>query len=311
MNKIISNIKLISSHLGFNRFIIKHCPKWHASRLYKRHFNRAINWNSPSEFNEKLRWLQFYTDTSKWTLLADKYRVREYLTNMGYGDMLVKLYGVWVNADDIDFSKLPDKFVLKTNHGCGSVYVINDKNKEDIGIIKKQLNKDLNAKYGISTAEPHYYGINPVIIAEEKLIQNGSLSKSLIDYKIYCINGEPQFCGVMYNRNVENHTYEIKLYDNDWNDISIMLGSFSHTHIGDICIPKPKNYEKMKQFCRNICKEFSFVRMDFYECNGKLYFGEFTFTPAACTGAPLGVEACKYLSDRLVLPKNKKKFPLS
>ena len=272
-------------------------PKWQANRLYKNNFGRSINWNHPTEFNEKIRYLQFYSDTSKWPLLADKYRVRKYITEKGYEDILVKLYGVWKDAKDIDFSKLPNSFVLKTNHGCGSVYIIKNKQEANLEKIKRQLNKDLKESFGIDTAEPHYLKINPVIIAEELLRQDGNQSSTLIDYKFYCIYGEPQFCGVMYNRNIANRTYDVKLYDNDWKDITKFLAKTAH--VGNKDIPRPRNFDAMKEFCRKVCAEFPFVRMDFYESNGKLYFGEFTFTPAACSGGSIGPDALKILADQI------------
>lgn len=279
---------------------IKICfPKWYANKLYKKQFNRNINWEKPTEFNEILRWLQFKTDTSKWSLLADKYRVRKYLEDRGYGDMLVKLYGVWSKAEDIDFTVLPDSFVIKTNHGCGSVYVINDKRSVDLEQIRTNLKKDISVKFGIDTAEPHYLHIKPVIIAEELLHQDGDISSTIIDYKLYCTHGEPQFCGVMYNRTISNHAYDINLYDSNWEDISTLIGIYPNVNIGTSTIPKPKNFDLMKEFCRDVCSEFPFVRMDFYECYGKLYFGEFTFTPGACFGRPLGLEAGKILSDKI------------
>ena len=282
---------------NIKRLIKRMFPKWQADRLYKLNFGRFINWDHPTEFNEKLRCHQFYSDTSKWSLLADKYRVRDYIKEKGYEEILVKLYGVWDNANDIDFSKLPDSFVLKTNHGCGSVYIIKDKHKANLEKIKQQLNEDLKESYGIETAEPHYLKIKSVIIAEELLCQDGSQSSSLIDYKFYCIYGEPQFCGVMYDRDITNRTYYVKLYDNDWKDITQFLAKTAHAGTRDV--PRPHNFDAMKEFCRKVCKEFPFVRMDFYESSGKLYFGEFTFTPAACSGGSIGPEASKLLADQI------------
>lgn len=281
--------------------VLKTFPKWQANRLYRSIFNRNINWKNPTEFNEKLRWLQFYTDTSKWSELADKYRVRNYLQNRGYGDLLVNLYGVWDNADNIDFTKLPDSFVIKTNHGCGSVYIINDKNTVDLEAIRQNLKKDLNDKFGVATAEPHYLRIKPVVIAEELLRQDGDFSTSLVDYKMYCVKGEPVFCAVMYNRDIHGHRYDVNLYDNNWKEVNHLIADLHHTHRGQSVIPKPRNFERMKQFCKDMCSEFEFVRMDFYECGGKLYFGEFTFTPGACSGGSLGKEASQRLSEKINL----------
>lgn len=285
---------------GIKYYIKKKFPKWVANKLYKQHFGRDIDWNHPTEFNEKLRWLQFNTDTSKWTVLADKYKVREYIESQGYGNLLVKLYGVWDKTEDIDFQTLPDSFVIKTNHGSGSVYIVKDKNKANLESIRENLKKDLADDFGTISAEPHYHLIPRVIIAEELLESGENESSSLVDYKFYCTYGEPQFCGVMFNRNIKSHTYNVRLYDNGWNDISHLLDE--NVNRGSHGISKPQNFEAMKEFCRKVCKEFPFVRMDFYECGGKLYFGEFTFTPAACTGGSLGKEACKILAEKIKIP---------
>lgn len=297
MSTILTSIKKTSFYTLINKFVFKHFPKWQANRLYKKQFYRYIDWRNPTEFNEKLRWLQFNTDTSKWSQLADKYRVREYIKNSGYGDLLVKLYGVWDDAEKIDFNLLPKKFVIKTNNGCGSVFIVRDKTKINLEEIRSNLKKELSNKYGIVSAEPHYLKIKPVIIAEELLEQENHISSSLVDYKLYCVYGEPQFCGVMFNRDIKKHKYNVRLYDNDWNDISNQLAP--EVDRGSSSISEPHNYDLMKKFCHEVCKEFPFVRMDFYECNGNLYFGEFTFTPAACTGGSLGSEACNWLSRKI------------
>lgn len=301
LKHIIKFVAKISGALYLRNFFYEKFPKRHAAKLYKSRFGRNIDWQNPTEFNEKLRWMQFYTDTSKWTLLADKYRVREYLEKNGYSELLVKLYGVWDNAEDIDFTKLPESFVIKTNHGSGGVFVVRDKSKVDSNVIRAELNKGISKKFGIETAEPHYFSIRPAIIAEELLEQDGDVSSSLIDYKFYCTDGEPQFCAVMYNRDIEHHQYDVRVYDMKWNEISHFVGDYSHVRKGKTSVPKPKNMDRMIQFCRDMCKEFPFVRMDFYETNGRLYFGEFTFTPAACTGSPLSPEACEKLSQKILL----------
>ena len=144
-------------------------PKWVANRRYRNTFGRNIDWNHPTEFNEKIRWMQFYTDTSKWSLLADKYQVRKYLEGKGHSDILVKLYGVWDKAEDIDFDVLPDSFVLKTNHGYGEVVIVRDKAQIDKDSIRRRMSRFQRTPFGYNTAEVHYLKIKPVIIAEELL----------------------------------------------------------------------------------------------------------------------------------------------
>ena len=275
-------------------------PKHRASKLYRLYFHRPLNWIHPTDLNEKIRWIQFNTDTRKWSLLADKLRVRDYLKRNGYEKNLVKLYGYWEKAEDIDFSRLPEKFVLKTNHGYGNVYVIKDKNKENLEVIRGQLGKAIKQPFGYFTAEPHYTKIKPYILAEELLEQDGGISSSLIDYKFYCIDGVPQYCLVVYNREYNSLNHHVKLYDMMWQDCSHLLKKYIPR--SDLQFPKPKTLTEMIAFCNAMCSDFPFVRMDFYEVSGKMYFGEFTFTPAACTGGSLGEELCLQLGKLIKLP---------
>lgn len=271
-------------------------PQQWANYIYKKHFGYDIDWQSPRDLNEKIRWLQFNTDTSKWSDLADKYRVRDYVKEKGLGNILVQLYDKWDNIEEIDFSQLPDSFVLKTNHGTGDVIIVNDKNSANLFEIKKQLKKAYNYKFGVLTAEPHYLDIKTCIIAEEKLEEkNNSISSSLIDYKFYCFYGEAECVLVCYDR-TKSHTGKI-IYDMSWNQ------RLDYTNVHDPknikSIPCPINFERMKDACRKLGKEFPFVRIDFYEVNGKLYFGEMTFTPAAALSNAESKDFLKYLGDKI------------
>ena len=149
-------------------------------------FHRMPNFEHPTDLNEKINWMKFYGDTSKWADLADKYKVREYIESKGLADTLVKLYGRWDNANDIDWDKLPKQFVLKVNNGCGDVLICKDKSKLDISSVVKKYNQLVSMKYGAVTGEPHYAKIKPCIIAEELLdVSKQSIpSTSLIDYKV-------------------------------------------------------------------------------------------------------------------------------
>ena len=121
-------------------------PANYAKYIYTKATGRKLNLKDPRDYNEKIQWLKVYSDTSQWTDLSDKYKVREYIEKCGLKNILVKLYGVWERAEDIDFSKLPDKFVLKTNHGHSKIILVEDKNKLDIDHTEKQLNKWVNEK---------------------------------------------------------------------------------------------------------------------------------------------------------------------
>lgn len=274
---------------------------WLANKMYKKNFGRPINWKQPTEMNEKIRWMQFYIDTTKWTELADKYRVREYIKNKGYGDILVPLLGVWENARDIDFAKLPDSFVIKTNHGSGDVFVIQDKSKVNLEKIRVKMQHFLKTPFGYENAEPHYLGIPPCIIAEEMLPIDSRFSSSMVDYKFYCIKGNPYCCAVFYDRNPITHHTNSTFYDMQWARHDEWRSP--HIAIPAKDIPRPQTLSRMIQACHDLAEEFPFVRLDFYEAGGKLYFGEFTFTPAALTGGSMDKEnLCMKIGELIELP---------
>ena len=174
-----------------------HHPRTLMRIRYFARFHKLLKLRNPQTLNEKILYLSLCTDTTLWTRCADKYRVREYVKECGLEETLVKLYGVWRNPHEIDFNKLPEKFVLKGNHGCGDVFIITDKFQMDKEKIVRSLEKDLKEKYGALEAGMHYMRIpTPVAIAEEYLENDEKTSKisnSLIDYKIWCFNGKASF----------------------------------------------------------------------------------------------------------------------
>ena len=268
---------------------VRFFPRWYAKYFYKKVTNKKLNLKTPKELQEKIQWLKLYSDTSQWTDLADKYKVRDYVSQCGLSEILVKLYGVWERAEEIDFSSLPEKFVFKTNHGFKKLILVEDKSKLDINKTKRQLDTWVKEKYGLVSFEPHYWNIDRRIIAEEFLEDNYnmSISSSLIDYKFYCIHGEPEVIICMYDRgnttygsNLEKDLSGLKknLFDLDWNPCPEFLSEGYGINIKND-IPKPTRFDEMKRICKILAKPFPFVRVDLYEVNGKVYFGEMTFTP--------------------------------
>ncbi len=252
-------------------------PKRYISNCYKKKMRgKKVDWKNPTDLNEKIQWLKLYSDTSKWTKLADKLLVREYIENCGLKNILVPLFGVFTNAKDIDFDKLPESFVLKTNHGSGDTMIINDKtliNKEEI---IKTLNNNLKHKFGYECGEPHYFPIKPVIIAERLLINDDSkISSSIIDYKFWCFNGKARYVFVCSNRTKYNT--DIMVYDTRWAPYPEYCKNTSHYKIGTP-IPKPGNLETMIQISERLSSDFPEVRVDLYSSERRIYFGELTFT---------------------------------
>jgi hypothetical protein len=190
--------------------------------------------------------------------------------------MLVDLYGKWDNTEDIDFNELPNSFVLKTNHGCGTIVLVEDKNIIDVQKTKNNLNKWLKLEFGVITAEPHYKNIKPCIIAEERLIATTNMG--LIDYKFWCLDGEPFFVLVCYDRVIGSHT-KLCIFDLDWNlHPEYLDGSHVKDKDNTPLIPKPQCFNEMLDASRILSKGFPEVRVDLYVVNGKPYFGELTFT---------------------------------
>ena len=246
-------------------------------------FHKKLNLSNPKNLNEKILYLSLKTDTSCWSTLADKYKVRQYVESNGYKEILTQLYGVWEEAEKIDFESLPQAFVLKVNHGCGDALIVRDKNiinSENRRGIMLYFSNLLKKKYGTSV-ERHYSKIKPLIIAEELLINDDYSSKyseSLIDYKIWCFNGKPNYIFTCCNR--ERHRLDVQLYNLDWKTESQYIKTSSHYRLG-AKLPKPKNLEYMLQIAEKLSKPFPCVRIDLYNIGGKVYFGEMTYTSAA------------------------------
>jgi len=210
--------------------------------------------------------------------LADKYAVRKYIEEKGYEKYLVPLLGVWDNASQIDFSKLPDSFVLKTNNGAGTVMIVEEKSIINEAKVRAQLNKWLKKQFGLKQGEPHYLRIKPLIIAEAVLKEKTPISSSLIDYKIWCFDGKAFGTWACYNRH--RFVAETEWHDLDWNYRPEWSVFTDHYKDGHGRVPKPKNYDAMISFAQDLSKGFPQVRVDLYNIDGQIYFGELTFTSA-------------------------------
>ena len=254
-------------------------PRINANRVYKHIFHKDINWENPQNLIEKIYWLQLFTDTTLWTKCADKYRMREYVESKGCGHLLPKLYGHWENAEDIDYGKLPQSFVLKTTNGCGQVLIVPDKSELNIVETNKLLNQWMELKYGFTDAQIHYSRIEPCIIAEEYLSVNEK-RQSLIDYKVWCFEGKPEYILVVHDRIIRGpgRNYKTSAYDLDWNNISDRALNKDNCHFDGIDLPRPKCLDGMIKHAAILSASFSEVRVDFYDIDGRLVLGEMTFT---------------------------------
>ena len=256
-------------------------PRYASDIMYRRAFHKKQNLDNPQNLIEKINWLQFNSDTAMWTLCADKYRMREYVDKCGLNDYMPKLYGHWNKAEDIDFEDLPNEFVLKSNNGCGTVKIVRDKSQLDIPATRKLLNGWLKP-YGYIGGQSHYMRIKPCIIAEELLHQDEEQKAfspdSMVDYKVWCINGKPESILVVFNRH-DALQVNIALFDTEWNAMPQYLQSTKlDVYDPNYTIPKPITLDEMLKVATKLSKPFPEVRVDFYEVDSKPVVGELTFT---------------------------------
>ena len=252
-------------------------PKFVIDTIWKKQFGYSIDWKHPRDINEKIQWLICYGDTSQWPDLADKYKVRDYVIQKGYSELLPKLYGKWEKAEDIDFHLLPNKFIIKCNHDSNSWHKIDQSKGFDKEALISDLNAHIKRKWGYINCEPHYNKIKPLIIAEQLLESKiDSFSSSLVDYKVWCFDGKPYSVWVCYNR--DHHGTDVNLYDLNWQvhpEYSVFTNYYRN---GGGKVPKPQNLAEMLEVAGNLSKGLPEARIDFYIVDGKLYFGEITLT---------------------------------
>lgn len=245
------------------------------SKLYFRIvMKKKLNIDSPKTFNEKLQWLKlnYYPKNPTVVKCTDKYAVRSYIKEKGYENKLVPLLGVWDRAEDIIWDELPNKFVLKCNHGCAYNIVVNNKNKLNKSETIKQLNSWLKEDFGAFNIELHYSEIT-----HHRIVCEEFLGDNITDFKFFCFNGEPRY---IYVSNDLIHDRQAKIGFFYLNGKKMPLKRDDYADIESVDLPS--YYDEMLEMTKALCKEFPFVRVDFFIANERYYFAELTFTPSAC-----------------------------
>ena len=267
--------------------------------VYFRHFKKFIDFDNPKTFNEKIQWLKLNYRKEEYTNLVDKYRVKQYITKLIGEEYVIPTLGVWKNVDDIDFKSLPEKFVLKCNNDSGGIVIC--KNKKDFDEVKaksflKERLKNNGYWYG---REWPYKNVKPCIIAEKYM--EDSISKDLKDHKFFCFNGSMEFFDIDIDRFIEHRS---NYYDRNGNFLP-----FGKTYCPPDYTKKiemPKNLDKMIELAETISHNTVLSRIDFYEIDGQVYFGEITFYPGSGF-SPFTDEKWDYkLGDMIDLPNIKK-----
>ena len=269
MNKIL--FLLTHPRAAANTMLV-HCGKKipderYLSLFYLINFGKKPNLETPQSFNEKMNWLKLRDRRDVYTTMADKYAAKTYVAERIGPEYVVKNYGVYDRWEDIDFDSLPNKFVIKGTHDSGGAFICKDKNTFDFKEAEQRIKHNLRINYFFPLREWPYKNIKPRIIVDQLLDDHSG--SELRDYKFWCFNGKPTF---MYVTN-KGKVIKENFYDMDFKPISIDHG-FERT------IPeyeKPTNFDKMKELAAQLSAGIPFVRVDFFNVDGKIYFGEFTF----------------------------------
>ena len=263
---------------------------------FKKEMGRSLNLKNPLTFNEKLQWLKLYNRNPLYTTLVDKYAVKQYMSKLIGEQYIIPTLGVWGNFEDIDFDKLPNQFVLKCTHDSGSYVVCRDKSKLNIDEARKKLATALKRNYYYPGREWPYKNVPPRIIAEQYIEdRNGAL----IDYKFSCFDGYVDCVMACLDR----HLNDTKFYffDKEWNLKRLNIRGKNAP--ADFSIPKPSCMDQMFDIAAKLSEKIPYVRVDLFECDGKIYFGEMTFYPDSGFDANLLPETDKYFGQLIDLSK--------
>ena len=218
------------------------------------------------------------------TKCADKFLVREFIKEKGYADILNELFGVYERVEDIDYEKLPDKFFMKTNHDSGTYALVDKSNPDSIKRAESLISKALNNNYYFESREWQYKDIKPLILCEKYL--ETCDDAGLVDYRFFCFDGKIGFVAVDIGTTsaTGKHAYDARrnLYNRDF---ELLNAKLKREHFDKNLVSRPQNYEKMVEIAENLSKPFKHVRVDFYNINGKIIFGEMTF----CNGGGMQV----------------------
>lgn len=245
--------------------------------LYKTKTGNQLDLDQPKRFTEKIQWRKIYDQDQAYTSLSDKLAVRGWVEKKIGKEYLIPMLGYWKHFDDVGFDFFPNQFVLKTNNASQTNIVIKDKTE----FLKHKRNAKRKMEYWLETPyafleglEFQYLYIDPLIIAEKYIAPDNGKAE-LVDYKFYCFNGKPILCQVIGDRTTSE---TIDFYDMKWNYVELRIPPYPNSKFG---VKRPMNFELMKTLSSKLSAGFQYVRVDLYESNGKVYFGEMTFTPAS------------------------------
>ena len=265
-----------------------------AEYLYKEMTGYWPEYKQPKLLSDKLMWLTRYYQQTEKTICADKYKVRDYIAKKGLSSILIPLIGVYDNPEEIEYDTLPNQYVLKCNHGSGYNIIVLDKSKNNIAYTNEQLKSWMNTDYYNCFCEIHYKNIERKIICEELLSQTAPT-----EYQCWCINGEPD--SLLVCRKNFDGSYDAGSFSTDFKQLYDRYDEKK----ADGILERPKCLDEILEYSRILSKDFPFVRADFYEVEGKVYFAEITFTPNGNYLTKYKPDFHERLGKKLILPQSK------
>jgi len=291
--------RIISARL--RSALLRLSPVLFAKRRYRLMVGRALDLDHPRTFDEKLLWLMLYWRHPLKSTCGDKYSMRAYVAGHGWERILPTLAGVYERSGDIDFDALPEKFVLKCTHGWGFNIICKNKAALDRDEVRRRLDAWMAADMSTYFGELHYASMQHRIICEHYL--DDLSGEEPIDYKLYCFGGKVHCTLVCQQRSVRHGHPLFDFYDRTWTSKL----PYSRTNsMADRSVPQPRSYDEMVAAAEELSKPFPFVRMDFYDIQGRAVLGEMTFTPNACIDPDYPDDAQRVLGSLIVLPE---RFP--
>lgn len=237
--------------------------------IFRRDMGYSLNLKNPKTFSEKLQWLKLYDKHTEYTDMVDKVASKEFVAKIVGKKYVIPTIGVWNNVEDIDWNKMPNQFVIKSTNDSGGVVVCKDKSKLNIKDVITKLKGLGNRDYTKYNKEYPYHNVPHRFIAEQYMEDESGFE--LKDYKIFCFDGKPEFLFVATGR--QNHDTRFDFYDTEFNHLPVLNG---HPN-ADVWPTKPENFEEMLEVASKLSKGIPHVRIDLYNINGKIYFGEMTF----------------------------------
>lgn len=264
---------------------------------YRLRVGKKLNLDNPTTLNEKLQWMKFNYRFPLQSIVSDKLLVRDYVREKIGEEYLIPLLGAWERYDDIDFNTLPDQFVLKCNHDSGGLVVCTNKNNLDHKKSREQIERSLKNNFYYIGREYQYRNIKPMIICEQFISDHGRVP---MDYKIYCFNGKPDVILVCRDRFCKNtHRASYLFFDQEWRFQPLDKGDET---LQDIDIAKPENLDKMIEIAEKLSEDFIFSRIDLYNVDGKIYFGEITLSPNSGFDPDITYETDLMFGGKLEIP---------